>query len=40
MSFFAELLAKIGLGAALTGTQGCYILITDEPEMPKALLDK
>ena len=40
MSFFAELLAKIGLGAALTGTQGCFVLFTDETKMPKALLDK
>ena len=36
MSFIADLLAKIGMGAATTGTQGCFILITDEPKMPKS----
>ena len=40
MSFIAELLAKIGLGAAITGTQGCMILFTDEAEMPKSLIGK
>lgn len=40
MSFIADLLAKIGMGAATTGTQGCFILITDEPKMPKCLIEK
>ena len=40
MSFIADLLAKVGLGAAMTGTQGCYIFIMDEPKMPKALIEK
>ena len=40
MSFIADLLAMVGLGAATTGTQGCYILFVDEPEMPKALLER
>ena len=40
MSFIADLLAKIGIGAATTGTQGSYLLIMDEPEMPKALIEK
>lgn len=40
MSFIADLLAKIGLGAATAGTQGCYIFLADEPEMPKALIEK
>ena len=40
MSFIADLLAKVGLGAATTGTQGCFIWITDEPKMPKCLIEK
>ena len=40
MNFIAEILAAIGMGAATTGTQGCYWFLTDEPKMPKALLDK
>ena len=40
MSFIADLLAKIGLGAATAGTQGCSYLFLDEPEMPKALIEK
>lgn len=40
MSFIANLLAKIGVGAALTGTQGCFIWISDEPKMPKCLIEK
>lgn len=40
MNFIADLLAKIGLGAATTGTQGCYLWIVDEPKMPKCLIEK
>ncbi len=40
MSFIANLLAKLGFGAATTGTQGCLILFTDEPKMPKCLIEK
>ena len=40
MSFIANLLAKIGGGAANIGTQGCVFFIMDEPEMPKSLLEK
>ncbi|MCI6265625.1 MAG: cyclic lactone autoinducer peptide [Erysipelotrichaceae bacterium] len=40
MSFIADLLAKIGMGAATTGTQGCYVFIIDEPKMPKCLIEK
>ena len=40
MSFIADLLAKIGLGAAVTGTQGCYVWFLDEPEMPNCLVEK
>ena len=40
MNFLADLLAKLGLGAANTGTQGCFLWITDEPKMPKSLIEK
>ena len=40
MSFIADLLAKIGMGAATTGTQGCIMLFIDEPKMPKCLIEK
>ena len=38
--FIADLLAMIGLGAATTGTQGCYVFFTDEPKMPSCLIEK
>ena len=37
---FTELLAKVGLGAATTGTQACMFWFTDEPKMPKCLIEK
>ena len=40
MSFIADLLAKIGGGAANTETKGCYLWIMDEPKMPKSLIEK
>ena len=40
MSFIANLLSMIGLGAATTGTQGCYLLLIDEPKAPKCLIEK
>ena len=40
MNFIADLLAKIGLGAANTGTQGCFVLFLDEPKTPEVLLNK
>ena len=40
MSFIADLLAKIGFGAAVTGTQGCYAWFADEPKMPSCLMEK
>ena len=40
MSFIANLLAKLGLGAAATGTQACIFYIIDEPKMPKSLIEK
>ena len=40
MSFIANLLAKLGLGAAAAGTQACGFWIVDEPKMPKSLIEK
>ena len=40
MSFFANLLAALGLGAATTGTQACNVWLIDEPKMPKCLIEK
>ena len=40
MNFIANLLAALGFGAANVGTQGCVMLFTDEPKMPKSLLEK
>lgn len=40
MNFIADLLARIGLGAATTGTQGCFVLFLDEPKAPESLLNK
>ena len=36
----ANLLALLGSLAATIGTQGCIVLIADEPKMPKNLLNK
>ena len=40
MKFLADLLAGLGVSFASMGTQTCPMLFTDEPEMPKCLLDK
>ena len=40
MKFLADLLALIGGTAAAAGTQGCFMLICDEPKMPKSLIQK
>ena len=40
MRFIADLLAALGLGAATTGTQACNVFFTDEPKMPKCLIEK
>lgn len=40
MSFIANILATIGMGAAVTGTQTCSFLFMDEPKMPNCLLEK
>lgn len=40
MNFIANLLAKLGFGAANIGTQACSFWIADEPKMPKSLIEK
>lgn len=40
MNFIANVLAAIGMCAATTGTQGCFILFFDEPKAPKFLIEK
>lgn len=37
---FASLLSLLGSFAATMGSQGCICLFVDEPEMPKALIEK
>lgn len=36
----ASLLSALGSFAANLGSQGCLMLIVDEPKMPKALIEK
>ena len=36
--FFAELLSKLGFGAAAAGSQSCYLVWMDETECPKSLI--
>ncbi len=40
MEFIANLLAKLGGSAAVTGTQACLYLFFDEPKAPKCLIEK
>lgn len=40
MNFIASLLAKIGGMTADMGTVSCPILVVDEPQAPKALIEK
>ena len=40
MNFIANLLAKIGGMTADMGTVSCPFLAIDEPEAPKALIEK
>lgn len=40
MKYLSSILAVLGALAATVGTQGCMILIADEPKMPKSLLNK
>lgn len=40
MSFIADLLAKLGFGAANAETQACVWWIMDEPKMPNKLIEK
>lgn len=36
--FFANLLSKMGFGAANAGSQACFCFYLDEPECPKDLI--
>lgn len=40
MKYLSSILAVLGTVAATLGTQGCMMLIADEPKMPKSLLNK
>lgn len=40
MNFIADLLAKIGNVAAVSGTQACLFWLSDEPKAPKCLIEK
>ena len=40
MKLFSSVLPVLGTLAATLGTQGCAVLILDEPKMPKSLLNK
>ncbi len=40
MKLFYSILAAIGAVSATIGTQGCVVLLLDEPKMPKSLLNK
>lgn len=40
MGLFFNLLATLGTLAATLGTHACPVFISDEPKMPKSLLDK
>lgn len=37
---FANLLSALGAFVANIGSQGCIFLYMDEPEMPRALIEK
>lgn len=36
--FFANLLSKMGFGAANAGSQSCMVIWVDEPKCPKSLI--
>ena len=36
--FFANLLSKMGFGAAHAGSQSCMLVWVDEPKCPKSLI--
>lgn len=38
MSFFANILAALGIGSANTGSQACFWWVLDETECPKSLI--
>ena len=38
--YLAMLIGAVGMMAAGLATTGCWIIIIDEPEMPKSMLNK
>ena len=38
MSFFANILAALGIGSANAGSQACYWWVLDEAECPESLI--
>lgn len=38
MEFLANLLANLGEGLAETSSQGCFLVMLDEPECPESLI--
>ena len=38
--YLSMLLGAIGMLAAGVATTGCWVLVVDEPEMPKSMLNK
>lgn len=37
-NLFASVLTFLGVGAASTGSQGCFWYLIDEPECPESLI--
>jgi len=40
MKLFASILAVLGTLAATVGSQGCWVWLADESEMPRSLIEK
>ena len=40
MKFIADILAAIGMGSAVAGTQACSIWFLDEPKAPKSIIER
>lgn len=40
MKYIAAIITVLGSLAATVGTQGCWLWFTDEPKMPRSLIEK
>ena len=40
MKYIASILTVLGTVVATIGTQGCLVWFTDEPKMPRSLIEK